>query len=41
MCFFEEDIQAVLSLCSGPDGKLPGKLKKKVPLNLFFFFVWE
>lgn len=25
-----EDIQAVLSLCSGPDGKLPGKLKKSL-----------
>lgn len=28
MCF-EEDMHAVLSLCSGPDGKLPAKYKKK------------
>lgn len=35
MCFVE-DIQAVFSFCSGPDRKLPGKLKKS--LRFFFFF---
>lgn len=35
MCF-EEDIHAVLSLCSGPDGKLPAKFKKKKSLWDFF-----
>lgn len=41
MCF-EEDIQAVLSLCSGSDGKLLGKLKKNpFEIFFFFFFVWK